>query len=69
MGELRIRDADEYSNAHVDGFMFAGSHGGSATAHVWLDKFSRNNTVKVKMDETVIDEGEENIIIHEEDGE
>jgi predicted transcriptional regulator len=69
MGELRIRDADDYGNAHVDGFMFAGSSGGSTTAHVWLDKFSRNNTVKVKTDETVIDEGQENIIIHEEDGE
>jgi predicted transcriptional regulator len=69
LGELRIRDADDYGNAHVDGFMFAGSSGGSTTAHVWLDKFSRNNTVKVKTDETVIDEGQENIIIHEEDGE
>jgi hypothetical protein len=69
MGELMIRDADDYSNAHVDGFMFAGSPGGSTTAHVWLDKFSRNNTVKVKTDETVIDEGQENIIIHEEGSE
>ncbi len=69
MGELRIRDNDEYSNAHADGFIFAGSPGGSATAHVWLDKFSKNNTVKVKTDEIVIDEGEENMITHGEDGE
>jgi len=67
MGKLRIRDIDEYSNAHADGFMFAGSPGGSATAHVWLDKFSKNNTVKVKIYETVIDEGEESTIIRETD--
>jgi hypothetical protein len=67
MGKLRIRDPDEYSNAHTDGFMFAGSPGGSATAHVWLGKFSKNNTVKVKIDETVIDEGEESTIIREKD--
>jgi len=43
--------------------VFTGSPGGSDTAHVWLDKFSKNNTVKVKTDEVVIDEGEENTII------
>jgi predicted transcriptional regulator len=69
MGKLQIRDPDEYSNAHTDGFMFAGSPGGSATAHVWLDKFSKNSTVKVKPDETMINEGEENKIIHEDDSE
>lgn len=69
MGKLRVRDADKYSDNHADGRMFSGSAGGSNTAHVWLDKFSKNNTVNVKIDETVIDEGEENIIIHEEDGE
>jgi predicted transcriptional regulator len=68
MGKLRVRDADEYSDNHADGRMFSGSARGSNTAHVWLDKFSKNNTVKVKTDETVIDEGEENTIIHEEGG-
>jgi predicted transcriptional regulator len=67
MGGLRVRDADDYSNAHVDRFMFAGSPVESTPAHVWLDKFSKNNTVKVKPDETVINEGEENKIIHEDD--
>jgi predicted transcriptional regulator len=69
MGRLRVRESDEYSNTHTDGFMFAGSPGKSTTAHVWLDKFSKNNTVKIKTDETVIDEGEENTVIREEDGE
>jgi predicted transcriptional regulator len=67
MGELRIRKPDKYSENHADGRMFALSKGGSTTAHVWMGKFSKNNTVKVKTGETVIDEGEENTIIHEED--
>jgi len=67
MDELRIREPDEYSNNHADGRMFAGSPRGSTTAHVWLGKFSENNNVKVKTGETVIDEGEENTIIREED--
>ena len=67
MDELRIREPDEYSDNHADGRRFAGSPRGSATAHVWLGKFSKNNTVKVRTGETVIDEGEENTIICEED--
>jgi hypothetical protein len=62
MGDLRIREPDEYSNNHVDGRMFAGTQGKSATAHVWLDIFSKDNMIKVKADETVIDEGEDNKI-------
>jgi predicted transcriptional regulator len=62
MGDLRIREPDEYSNNHVDGRMFAGTQGKSATAHVWLNKFSKDNMIKVKADETVIDEGEDNKI-------
>jgi len=65
MGELRIRDPDEYSNAHADGRRFAGSPEGSATVHVWLGKFSKNNIVKVKTGETVINEGDDNTTIHE----
>ena len=67
MDELSIRDPDEYSNNHADGRIFAFSPIGSSTAHVWLGKFSENNVVKVKTGETVIDEGEENTIFHEED--
>ncbi len=69
MDRLQIREPDEYGNAHVDGRLFAGSPGGSVTSHVWLDKFSKNNTVKVKKGESVIDEGEENLVISEGDGE
>jgi len=69
MGEIWIREPDEYSDNHADGRKFAGSPRGSSTAHIWLGKFSKNNTVKVKTGETVINEGEENTIIHEEESE
>lgn len=62
MSALQIKEPDKYSNNHADGRMFTGSHAGSATAHVWLDKFSKNNLIKIRMDETMIDEGEDNII-------
>jgi len=66
MGELRIREPDEYGNNHIDGRMFTGSEGRSATAHVWLNAHSRGNVIKVKADETVIDEGEGNTVEHVE---
>jgi hypothetical protein len=62
MTDLVIKAPDEYSDGHVDGRMFTGSEGKSATAHVWLNAHSRGNVIKVKPDETVIDEGEDNTI-------
>jgi predicted transcriptional regulator len=62
MGDLRLREPDEYSSAHADGRRFAGSPSGSATAHVWLDKFSENNSIEIGADENVIDEGKKNKI-------
>jgi hypothetical protein len=64
MGDLRIRDPNEYSKNHADGRMFTGSPGSSTTAHVWLDQHSKNNLVKIRKDETVIDEGEDNKILY-----
>jgi len=60
--ELCIKDPDEYSNRYADGRRFAGSEGSSITAHVWLDKYTQNNVVKLKQGETLIDEGKSNII-------
>jgi len=62
MGDLRIREPDDYSDNHPDGRRFAGSSAGSATAHVWLDKYSENNSIKIGTNENVIDEGKENKI-------
>ena len=62
MGDLRIRDPDKYSNNHVDGRMFMGTKGKSATAHVWLNTNTKGNIIKVKVDEDVVDEGEGNTI-------
>jgi len=57
---LVIKEADGYSDSHVDGRMFAGEDGRSATAHVWLERRSRANVIEVKPSETVIDEGVDN---------
>jgi hypothetical protein len=65
MEGLEIKEPDHYSDGHIDGRMFTGSGERSTTAHVWLNKFSRDNIVKVKANETVIDEGENNSIITE----
>jgi hypothetical protein len=64
MNGLRVRDPDEYSDNHADGRMFAGTPRGSATAHIWLDNFTKSNVFKIKDNETVIDEGEDNQISH-----
>ncbi len=66
MRKLEIKPPDKYSNNHADGRMFAGSQGNSISAHVWLDAFSNNNIVKIRRDESVIDEGEDNTIIYED---
>jgi hypothetical protein len=66
MTDLVIKAPDEYSDSHVDGRMFTGFEGRSATAHVWLNAHSRGNVIKVKTDETVIDEGEGNTVEHVE---
>jgi len=60
--DLEIKTPDAYSDSHVDGRMFTGSEGKSATSHVWLNQFSARNTIHVKNDETVIDEGTSNSI-------
>lgn len=66
MNMLTIKDPDNYSNGHVDGMIFTGSQGRSALAHVWLDRYSRNNTVRVRVSETVIDEGENNTVLFDD---
>ena len=62
MSRLVIKPPDEYSNNHVDGRMFTGTEGKSATAHIWINKHSNNNEINVNTEESVIDEGKNNII-------
>ncbi len=62
LSDLEIKTPDDYSDSHVDGRMFTGSAGKSTTSHVWLNKFSARNSIHVKVDETVIDEGTSNSI-------
>ncbi len=59
---LEIKEPNEYSDAHVDGRMFTGSGGKSTTAYVWLNRYSKSNLIRVKANETVIDEGEDNTV-------
>ena len=63
MRNLRIRESDEYSNSHADGRMFSVSP--VPTAHVWLDKNSADNAIRLGRDESVIDEGADNDIEYE----
>ncbi|UCD45202.1 MAG: right-handed parallel beta-helix repeat-containing protein [Candidatus Bathyarchaeota archaeon] len=60
MDGLEIKDPDSYSDSQADGLIFKGSPEGSTTANIWLDTHSRDNSVEVKPEETVIDEGEGN---------
>ncbi len=63
---LVIKEPDEYSDGHIDGRIFTGSEGSSCTAHVWLNAYSRGNSIILKGDEIAIDEGEDNVITHVE---
>lgn len=61
---LELKNPDEYSDNHVDGRMFAGTKGESATAQIWLNTYTKDNLIEVEADETVIDEGVKNILTH-----
>jgi len=63
--ELEIKVPDEYSDSHVDGRMFTGTEGKSSTSHVWLNKYSARNVIRLKAGETGIDEGVENEITYQ----
>ncbi len=62
MSDFGVREPDSYSDNHRDGRMFAESPGGSYTAHIWLDSYSMNNSIKARADEKVINQGKENKI-------
>jgi hypothetical protein len=65
LSDLEIKNPDEYSDSHVDGRMFTGSKGRSTTAHAWLNKHTRGNAIKLRENETAVDEGTDNTITHE----
>jgi predicted transcriptional regulator len=60
MKELEIRNPDVYSDGNVDGEMFAGSGGKSATANAWFNTHTSDNVIDIKVNETLIDEGTNN---------
>ena len=59
---LTLKEPDTYSNDHVNRRLFYGKAGVAETAHVWLNEYTRENKVKVYEDETVVDEGEKNVV-------
>jgi len=62
MSGFEVREPDSYSDNHKDGRMFAESPEGHYTAHIWLDRYSMNNSIKARADEKVINQGKENKI-------
>jgi predicted transcriptional regulator len=59
MTELEIKPPDEYSDK-LGNYVFNGADEKTMTAHVWLNKYSSNNLIKLKPGETSIDESAEN---------
>jgi hypothetical protein len=66
MDSLKIKEPDKYSDSHADGRTFAGSIGKSSTAHLWLDTNTKDNVIRIKAGETVIDEGEGNAMAYDD---
>jgi hypothetical protein len=62
MSGFEVRGPDSYSDNHKDGRMFAESPEVHYTAHIWLDRYSVNNSIKARADEKVINQGKENKI-------
>jgi len=62
MDELRIREPDHYSKNNADGIMFPKSTGDNVKPHIWLGTFTRKNVIKVRKNEKILDEGEDNKI-------
>jgi hypothetical protein len=63
MREIKIKDPDKYILALFDNKKYLGSKSGSATAYIWLNTNTKDNTVIVSSNETVLDEGINNMII------
>jgi predicted transcriptional regulator len=62
MDSLAIKKSDKYSINHADGRMFAYSSYGSATANLWFNSYTKNNSANLKQGESIIDEGENNSV-------
>jgi len=64
---IKIKDPDKYIKILFDDRRYAGSKAGSTTAHVWLNSNTKENTVTVFSNETVIDEGIDNQITKQDE--
>jgi len=59
MSQLRIKN-DENIKHNGDGLIYSNRKGGTKTAYVWLDRYSRDCLLQVGDTELVIDDGESN---------
>jgi hypothetical protein len=66
MRGMMLRATDENSRGLFDDRIFMGTKAGTTPAHVWLNTNTRGSLVKVKLGETVVDEGEVNTVLTEE---
>ena len=62
LSDLNIKAPDEYSNNNANDRMFAGKNGKSQTAHYWLGQYSMDNNLKIEKNDSVIDQGQKNVI-------
>jgi hypothetical protein len=62
LDKLIIKEKDDYSDANINEYTFTGEKGNSKTAHIWLNMYSSNNTIILKGDKIIIDEGKNNNI-------
>ena len=62
--DLSIKPPDYYSDENADNRIFAGTKGKSITAQYWINKYSSGNKIQIRDDEVVIDEGEDNEVVH-----
>lgn len=60
MKDLEVKEPDVYSDSKADGYTFAGTEGKSVTANVWLNTYTSDNEIDIKVNETLIDEGTKN---------
>jgi predicted transcriptional regulator len=62
MDDLVINKPDNYSNSKIDNQVFTGNRNQSITSHIWLNRHTENNCVKIDSELNVIDEGKANTI-------
>jgi len=64
LNEIEVINVDNYSDTYADGRRFAEKDNKGLTGHIWLDQYTSKNKIQVNMNESCIDKGEDNEVIH-----